>query len=85
MFCQAGPYIKSCHAKDILLSPKLTTHLDEVRPGLGGLDYATYLKELSILPDPPPLILEHLETQEEFRQAAEYVRGIAKKEGLAFD
>ena len=81
-FAKLGPYIKSCHAKDILLSPRLTTHLDEVRPGLGGLDYAAYLKELSSLPDPPPLMLEHLETQEEFRLAAEYVRGIASKLGL---
>ena len=36
-FEKLGPYVKSCHAKDILLDPRLTTHLDEVRPGLAGL------------------------------------------------
>lgn len=71
-----GPRIKSCHAKDILLSGKLTTHLDEVRPGLGNLDYQVYLRELNTLKD-VPLMLEHLSTEEEYRQAAYYVRGKA--------
>jgi len=69
-----GRWIKSCHAKDILLSGKLTTHLDEVRPGLGNLDYAAYLRAIG--PD-VPLMLEHLATEEEYHLAAEYVRGKA--------
>ena len=32
-FAKLGPYIKSCHAKDILLRDTLTVHLDEMRPG----------------------------------------------------
>jgi sugar phosphate isomerase/epimerase len=82
-FAKLGPYIKSCHGKDILLQVKLTTHLDEVRPGLGGLDYATFLKELSKRPD-VPLMLEHLPNAEEYRLAAEYVRSVGKKAGVSF-
>jgi sugar phosphate isomerase/epimerase len=82
-FAKLGPYIKSCHAKDILLQTKLTTHLDEIRPGLGGLDYATFLRELSKIPD-TPLMLEHLKGAEEYRLAADYVRGVAKSIGLSF-
>jgi sugar phosphate isomerase/epimerase len=82
-FAKLGPYIKSCHGKDILLQTKLTTHLDEVRPGLGGLDYATFLKELSKRPG-VPLMLEHLPNAEEYRLAAEYVRGVGKKAGVPF-
>jgi sugar phosphate isomerase/epimerase len=82
-FAKLGPYIKSCHGKDILLQVKLTTHLDEVRPGLGGLDYATFLKELSKRPS-VPLMLEHLPNAEEYRLAAEYVRGVGKKAGISF-
>ena len=37
-----GPYIKSCHAKDIILRDKLTVHLDEIRPGLGYMDYSVF-------------------------------------------
>jgi sugar phosphate isomerase/epimerase len=82
-FAKLGPYIKSCHGKDILLQLKLTTHLDEVRPGLGGLDYITFLKELSKRPD-VPLMLEHLPNAEEYRLAAEYVRSVSKKAGVSF-
>jgi len=77
-----GPHIKSCHAKDIILSPRLTTHLDETRPGLGGLDYATFLRELSKLND-VPLMLEHLPNAEEYRLAAEHIRGVAGRIGVA--
>lgn len=82
-FEKLGPYIRSCHAKDILLSQKLTTHLDEVRPGLGGLDYAAFLKELSKIPD-TPLMLEHLPNAEEYRLAAEHIRGVARQLDLSF-
>src|SRR5262249_47707583 len=34
-FARLGPYIKSCHAKDVTLSDRLTVHLDEVVPGRG--------------------------------------------------
>jgi sugar phosphate isomerase/epimerase len=81
-FEKLGPHIKSCHAKDILLDAKLTTHLDEVRPGLGGLDYEVFLKELSKMPD-TPLMIEHLKGAEEYRLAAEHIRGVAKKIGLS--
>ncbi len=82
-FRKLGPNIKSCHAKDILLQQKLTTHLDEVRPGAGGLDYVTFLKELSRLKD-VPLMLEHLPNAEEYRLAAEYVRSVGAGAGVSF-
>ena len=82
-FAKLGPYIKSCHGKDILLQTKLTTHLDEIRPGLGGLDYATFLKELSKRPG-VPLMLEHLPNAKEYNLAAEYVRSVGKKVGVPF-
>lgn len=82
-FRKLGPYIRSCHAKDILLRPQLMTHLDEVRPGLGGLDYRAFLTELSRLGD-TPFMLEHLQNAEEYRLAAEHIRSVAKSIGLTF-
>jgi sugar phosphate isomerase/epimerase len=78
-----GPHIRSCHAKDILLQEKLTVHLDEVRPGLGGLDYAAYLRAVSMLDPETPLMLEHLSGEEEYRLAAGHVRGVARQEGIS--
>jgi len=82
-FEKLGPMIRSCHAKDVKLGENALAHLDEIRPGLGGLDYKTFLKELSKYPD-VTLMIEHLKDAEEYRQAAEYIRGVAKEVGLSF-
>ena len=66
-----GPHIKSCHAKDVLLRDKFTVHLDEVRPGLGSLDYPVFLSKIEELDKDMPVITEHLSTLEEYRLAAE--------------
>ncbi len=82
-FANLGPYIKSCHAKDIALSGKLTVHMDEVGPGLGGLDYKTFLREVSRLEPSTPLMIEHLKTQEEYEAAATHIRSVAEDIGVA--
>ena len=82
-FSKLGPWIVSCHGKDILLRDQLTVHLDEVRPGLGALDYKVFLQELSRLPGDVPLTLEHLKP-EEYPLAREYVVGVAAQIELSF-
>ncbi|HWB60729.1 MAG TPA: TIM barrel protein [Chthoniobacteraceae bacterium] len=84
-FAVLGPYIRSCHAKDIAFSPKLTVHLDEVRPGLGGLDYHTFLREICRLERPIPLMLEHLYSAEDYALAADHIRGVANEAGVVFE
>lgn len=79
-----GPHIRSCHAKDSLMAKALTTHIDEVRPGLGTMDYAVFLHEANRLDADLPLILEHLPTPEEYDLAAGYLREVAGAEGLTF-
>lgn len=82
-FDKLGAHIKSCHAKDILLRDNLTVHLDEVRPGLGYLDYQTYLRRLSFLDVNTPLLLEHLPDEAEYRAAARHIRSVAAENGIA--
>jgi sugar phosphate isomerase/epimerase len=79
-----GPRIKSVHAKDSLLRPNLTTHLDEVRPGLGKLDYAVLLTELEHLNPDLPLMVEHLDKAEDYDLAVQYIRGVADSVGILF-
>ena len=81
-FTKLGAHIKSCHAKDIALADTLTLHLDETRPGLGGLDYATYLRELNRLDPNIPLMLEHLPSAEEYALGAEHIRSVADEVGV---
>ncbi|NUQ01642.1 MAG: sugar phosphate isomerase/epimerase, partial [Armatimonadetes bacterium] len=77
-----GPYIRSCHAKDIILREKLTLHLDEARPGEGCLDYAEFLRQAARLPAETPIMLEHLPSADEYRAAASYLRSVAQQEGV---
>jgi len=78
-----GNRIISAHAKDIKLrEPAISVILEEVRPGLGGLDIAAYLKALSNLPHTVPLLMEHLENEQEYDLAAAYIRRVAGDEGI---
>jgi sugar phosphate isomerase/epimerase len=77
-----GPHLVGVHLKDVVLNPNLTTHLDEVRPGLGHLNYNVLLKSLQALGRDIPIMLEHLEGEEEYRLAASYVRTMAAKNGV---
>lgn len=81
-FDKLGSQIRSCHAKDIILSGKLTVHLDECRPGLGELDYETYLKCLSGLDDHICLMLEHMTEESDYIEATRYLKGLAARLGL---
>jgi len=77
-----GPHIRSCHAKDVTLTDELTVHMPEVRPGTGGLDYRTFLKEIARLEPDTPVMLEHLAKAEDYDQAAAHIRGVAKDAGV---
>ncbi len=82
-FSKLGPYIKSVHAKDITIMPELTVHLEERRPGLGSLDYTVFLREMSRLKD-IPMMMEHLDKQEDYLLAAQYIRNIGSVNGIGF-
>jgi sugar phosphate isomerase/epimerase len=79
---ELGAHIKSVHIKDILLRPALTTHLDEVRPGTGALDYRTLLRELDRLDPDLPIMLEHMQDPNDYILAAEFVRQTAARENV---
>jgi sugar phosphate isomerase/epimerase len=82
-FAKLGPYVRSCHAKDITLGSELTVHLSEVRPGLGALDFRVLLTELDRLDPDTPILVEHLPSAAEYAAAVEYIRGVAGELGLA--
>jgi sugar phosphate isomerase/epimerase len=74
-----GPHIVAAHAKDVFMEDNCdTVRISEVRPGLGNIDYQTYLRCLDELPQTVTLMLEHLETEAEYRAAHEYIRSQGK-------
>jgi sugar phosphate isomerase/epimerase len=83
-FAKLGPWIISCHAKDLQWGPGYQVNIQEVIPGTGLIDYKTYLRELSQLPMDAPLMLEHLHNEEEYTRGREYIQSVARALGLSF-
>ena len=77
-----GKYIRSCHAKDIILRDNLTTHLDETRPGTGALDYKAFITGVNMLDKDVTMMLEHLPNEEEYKKAAKFIKKVAKEVGV---
>ena len=78
-FQKLGPHIRSCHAKDITLrEDNSIPQFDEILAGKGNLDYPVFLAELAKLKD-VPLMMEHLNSAEEYAQAAAYIRSVGEK------
>lgn len=72
-FALLGPWVVSCHAKDIVMQGgpgTISFHLDEVPPGEGNLDYAAYVSEIHKLGRDVPLMMEHFDVPA-------YKRGLA--------
>ena len=86
-FDKLGPWIASCHAKDLAWSDpvEMNVHLLEVIPGTGVLDYATYLKRVAALPGEVPLMLEHLSGAAEYDKARGYIQTLGRKIGVQCD
>jgi sugar phosphate isomerase/epimerase len=83
-FAKLGPWVISCHAKDLQWIIELNVHFLEVIPGRGQIDYKAYLRGLTKLPVDAPLMLEHLKTAEEYDEGREYIRKVGASIGVEF-
>ena len=83
-FRKLGPWIASCHAKDLAWEDYVQVSLREVIPGRGQIDYKAYLTGLSQLAVDAPLMLEHLKTADEYAEGRRYIQGVARELGLSF-
>lgn len=81
-FQKLGPYIKSIHIKDAILHQKYPCCIEEVMPGKGTIDFGNVLRLCEGLGTETTAFVEHLNTYGEYKEAVEYVRGIAKKESI---
>jgi sugar phosphate isomerase/epimerase len=81
-FSKLGPWVQSCHAKDLEWKPEMNIHFVEVIPGRGALEYGIYLREIAKLPQRPPLMLEHLKDAGEYREGRDYIVKTGKEVGI---
>jgi sugar phosphate isomerase/epimerase len=83
-FDKLGPWIASCHAKDLTWDVEMNVHFREVCLGDGSLDYTTYLRRLATLPNDVPLMIEHMKDAEEYDRSRNHLFQLAKKIGVRF-
>jgi sugar phosphate isomerase/epimerase len=84
-FALLGPWIVSCHAKDLNMPPKhATVQIDETYIGNGVLDYDTYLKEIDKLKPPPTLMIEHL-NESQLIEGLRFIFKKAEEAGITFE
>lgn len=84
-FDKLGPWIVSCHAKDLTWDVEMNVHFREVCLGEGSLDYAAYLKRLAALPGDVPLMIEHMKSAEEYDRSRRYAADLGAKLGVRFE
>ncbi len=83
-FALLGPWIVSCHAKDIVMKGgpgNISFHMDEVVPGDGNIDYGAYLTEIAKLGRDVPLMLEHFDVAG-YRRGLAHIRKVAAAVGV---
>jgi L-ribulose-5-phosphate 3-epimerase UlaE len=84
-FDTLGPWIASCHAKDLTWDVEMNVHFREVPIGTGRIDYSTYLKRLAALPREVPLMIEHMKDRSEYDKCRESVLATGTRLGLRFE
>lgn len=65
--------IRSCHLKDIVLKDELTFQLKEVACGQGSFDLEKYVEKINEIDKNIPMLIEHLESEEQYRESFAYV------------
>ncbi len=73
-----GDKIRSCHIKDVHLAQEYTFRLEECAPGCGEFPLAYYVEKINELDPEMPVILEHLNTDEEYYK---YIKVLKEKLG----
>jgi sugar phosphate isomerase/epimerase len=84
MFRKLGPYVVSCHAKDLRIAAFRSLQFVEVVPGRGIVDYKAYLRNLSQVPREAPLMMEHFANDAEYQEGAAYIRRQGAEIGVSF-
>lgn len=78
-----GPYIKSIHAKDIIMENEYTTMLKETMPGQGTINFQKVAALCEKLGKDTTVFVEHLPDFESYKKAATYLREQAILAGVS--
>lgn len=78
-FAKLGKYIKSCHLKNVYLYQNFTLQLKETACEKGSLHLEKYAELIENLDKDMPVIIEHLNSEEEYLTSLVYVKKLFEK------
>lgn len=78
-FEKLGKRIVSCHIKDIKLLPEFTFQLRECECGTGVMELPRYLAHADRISPDMPVLIEHLDSDEDYIRSFRFVNEIAYK------
>ena len=81
-FNKLGNFIKSCHLKNVLLEEEFTLRLTETACEKGGLNLVKYAELIDAVNPELPVILEHLDSQEEYLRSLSWVQELFLNSGI---
>ena len=84
-FEKLGPFIRSCHVKDLRILPDMAWATQEVVPGRGQVDLPYYLQKIEAQDPDLPVIIEHLSGRDQYYEALRHVRNLCRESGIALD
>jgi sugar phosphate isomerase/epimerase len=84
-FDKLGPWIVSCHAKDLTWDVEMNVHFREVTVGTGCLDWSTYLKRVAALPSDVTLMIEHMKDEADYTRSRRFLQAEGKRLGIRFE
>ncbi len=77
-FQKLGPYIKSVHAKDVILKPIPPVTIHETLPGTGRVNFRQVFDLADKLDRDMPVFTEHLSSLEEYEKALIYMKKVLR-------
>ena len=83
-FDKLGSMIVSAHAKDLKWMLAMNVHFAECVIGEGEVDFGTYLNRLASLPHDVPLMIEHMNSAEEYERCKEHLFKVGAENDVRF-
>ncbi len=77
-----GPYIKSVHAKDVIMEKAYPCVIRELMPGKGTINFKKIVRLCEALGKDTTVFVEHLHTHDEYMEASSFIRQTAEAEGI---
>jgi sugar phosphate isomerase/epimerase len=81
-YTKLGPWILSCHVKDLKWNIGMAVCFEETIPGKGQMDFAAWVRAHAALPGDVPFMMEHMKAPESYVEGRKYILSVAQAQNI---